>query len=228
MGKKFTPDKIIQICEEYLSGQKSTAQLCAENGLGRGKAPGVFWRWIAQYRKNGPSAFEITGGNRSYSAQLKQSAVEAYLHGKGSLLEICTQYHIRCEDTLCSWISCYNANMELKDYNQKREVYMAESRRKTTLEEREEIVAHCIAQGNDYKGTAALYNVSYSQVYSWVKKYQEHGKDGLTDRRGRHKRDEEVDELERLHRENLRLKRQLKERDMLVELLKKVKELEGM
>ncbi len=105
---------------------------------------------------------------------------------------------------------------------------MAESRRKTTLEEREEIVAHCIAQGNDYKGTAALYNVSYSQVYSWVKKYQEHGKDGLTDRRGRHKRDEEVDELERMHRENLRLKRQLEERDMLVELLKKVKELEGM
>jgi hypothetical protein len=37
-----------------------------------------------------------------------------------------------------------------------------------------------------------------------------------------------VDELERLRRENLRLKRQLKEQDMLVELLKKVKEFEGM
>ena len=104
---------------------------------------------------------------------------------------------------------------------------MAESRRKTTFEEREEIVAYCVAQGNDYKG-AALYDVSYSQVYSWVRKYQEHGKDGLTDRRGHHKGDEEVDELERLRRENLRLKRQLEERDMQVELLKKVKELEGM
>ncbi|MDU3020262.1 MAG: transposase, partial [Clostridium perfringens] len=38
----------------------------------------------------------------------------------------------------------------------------------------------------------------------------------------------EVDELERLRRENIRLKRQLKEKDMLVELLKKVKELERM
>ena len=50
----------------------------------------------------------------------------------------------------------------------------------------------------------------------------------LIDRRGRHKTDDEVDELERLRRENLRLKRQLEEKDMVVELLKKVKEFEGM
>ena len=42
------------------------------------------------------------------------------------------------------------------------------------------------------------------------------------------KTDEELDELERLRRENLRLKRQIEEKDMLVELLKKVKEFEGM
>ena len=42
------------------------------------------------------------------------------------------------------------------------------------------------------------------------------------------KPDDEVDELERLRRENLRLKRQLEEKDMVVELLKKVKEFEGM
>ena len=39
---------------------------------------------------------------------------------------------------------------------------------------------------------------------------------------------DEIDELERLRRENLRLKRQLEEKDMVVELLKKVKEFEGM
>jgi hypothetical protein len=61
-----------------------------------------------------------------------------------------------------------------------------------------------------------------------VRKYLENGEAGLTDRRGHHKTDDEVDELERLRRENLRLKRQLKEQDMLVELLKKVKEFEGM
>ncbi|MDK0981249.1 helix-turn-helix domain-containing protein, partial [Clostridium perfringens] len=66
------------------------------------------------------------------------------------------------------------------------------------------------------------------QVYSWVKKYDTKGEEGLKDKRGLHKLDNEVDELERLRRENIRLKRQLKERDMVVELLKKVKELERM
>lgn len=105
---------------------------------------------------------------------------------------------------------------------------MAEARRKTTLEERKKIVEYCIAHGNDYKGAASQYDVSYSQVYSWVKKYRESGEEGLEDRRGHHKSDDEVDELERLRRENLRLKRQLEEKDMLCELLKKVRELEGM
>lgn len=70
--------------------------------------------------------------------------------------------------------------------------------------------------------------ISYSQVYSWVRKYDITGEDGLSDKRGHHKTDDEVDELERLRRENLRLKRQLEEKDMVVELLKKVKEFEGM
>ena len=105
---------------------------------------------------------------------------------------------------------------------------MAEARRKTTLTERKEIVEYCITHNRDYKGTASLYDVSYGQVYSWVKKYDAGGEDGLSDKRGRHKTDDEVDELERLRRENMRLKRQLEEKDMVVELLKKVKEFEGM
>lgn len=54
------------------------------------------------------------------------------------------------------------------------------------------------------------------------------GETGLLDRRGHHKTDDEVDELERLRRENVRLKRQLEEKEMAVELLKKVKEFERM
>ena len=105
---------------------------------------------------------------------------------------------------------------------------MAEARRKTTLEERKEIVEYCIGHNNDNKGAASKYEVSYSQVYSWVKKYRESGEEGLEDKRGHHKSDDEVDELERLRRENLRLKRQLEEERRTVLLLKKVRELEGM
>ena len=46
-------------------------------------------------------------------------------------------------------------------------------------------------------------------------------KTGLSDRRGHHKTDDEVDELERLRRENMRLKRQLEEKDMAGRTVKK-------
>ena len=105
---------------------------------------------------------------------------------------------------------------------------MAEARRKTTTEERKEIVKYCIEHDCNYKETATIYHVSYNQVYAWVKKFNANGEDALIDRRGHHKTDNEVDELERLRRENARLKRQLEEKDMLAELLKKVQEFERM
>ena len=71
-----------------------------------------------------------------------------------------------------------------------------------------------------------LHEISYKQVYNWVKKYESKGEAGLIDNRGHHKTDEEVDELQRLTRENRRLHQKLKEKDMVVELLKKVKEFE--
>lgn len=154
--------------------------------------------------------------------------VRRYIEGEGSVTDLCARYGIPAHVTLQNWISLYNANRELRDYDPKREVYMAEARRKTTLTERKEIVEYCIAHNRDYKGTVSLYDASYSQVYSWVRKYDASGEDGLSDKRGHHKTDDEVDELERMHRENLRLKCQLEEKDMVVELLKKVKEFEGM
>ena len=71
------------------------------------------------------------------------------------------------------------------------------------------------------------YNVSYTQVYQWVQKYLESGEAGLSDRRGKRKSDDELDELERLRRENQRLKKKLEESERLNLLLKKVKEFEG-
>lgn len=105
---------------------------------------------------------------------------------------------------------------------------MAEARRKTTLTERLEIVEYCLKHSRNYKNAASVYDVSYSQVYSWVKKHDKSGKDALIDNRGHHKTDDEVDELEKLRRENIRLKKQLKEKERLTELLKKAREFERM
>lgn len=222
---KFTADVKIKACEDFINGIRSALQIC--NDLGINYNCGVtIYRWVDKYKEHGPKIFYEKSKNSTYSKEFKIKVVEEYLNCKSSVREIVAKYAIGSSSVLRRWISLYNSDMKLKDYNPKQEVYMASARRKTTIEERKEIVFYCINNNNDYKGTAEKYNVSYSQVYSWVKKYNSIGKEGLTDKRGRHKNDEEVDELEKLRRENVRLKRQLKEKDMAVELLKKVKEFE--
>ena len=221
---KCSAEMKISLAKKYLAGEGSYDSLSQANGV----SSTTLKRWVLQYRAQKETNFFCAGGNRHYSKEFKEKCVKAVLSGEGSVNDIVAKYNISDERVLRSWILKYNAHMELKDYEPKREVYMAEARRKTTLEERKEIVDYCISHSNDYKGTASKYDVSYSQVYSWVKKYRENGEKGLEDKRGHHKSDDEVDELERLRRENQRLKRQLEERDMLCELLKKVRELEGM
>lgn len=221
---QHTPEWKITIVKKYISGEGSYDSIARAYGIDKR----TLRDWVRRYQEHGASVFYPTAGNAQYSKEFKTMCVEAVLRGDGSVGDIAAKYNISGRSVLRSWIMKYNANMELKDYEPKREVYMAEARRKTTLEERKEIVEYCIAHNNDYKGAASRFEVSYSQVYSWVKKYRESGEEGLEDKRGHHKSDDEVDELERLRRENQRLKRQLEERDMLCELLKKVRELEGM
>jgi transposase-like protein len=221
---KYSAGWKIAIAKKYLLGEGSYGHLSTSYGIDKKTLRG----WVAKFLAQGELGFNHQAGNRHYCTEFKIKCVEMFLRGEKSVKDIVAKYNISSESVLRSWIMKYNANMELENYEPKREVYMAEARRKTTLEERKEIVECCISHNNDYKGTASKYDVSYSQVYTWVRKYQESGETGLEDKRGHHKSDNEVGELERLRRENLRLKRQLEEKDMLCELLKKVREFEGM
>ena len=227
---KYSAKLKVAACEDYLSGEFSNREICEKYGIHFNEKSRVseLNKWIKIYMNNGESAFIHKKGNDTYSASFKEKVVQDYLEGKGSFAELTIKYNIRGNDTVRRWVLLYNANRKLKDYCPNREVYMADARRKTSMEERKEIVNYCIEHDRDYKRTASIYNVSYSQVYSWVKKYDSNGEDGLIDKRGHHKMDDEVDELERLRRENARLKRQLQEKDMLAELLKKVQEFERM
>ena len=92
--------------------------------------------------------------------------------------------------------------------------------KKTTQQERAEIVAFCLEHGRDYLLTVEHYGVSYQQIYAWVRKYEEKGIDGLADGRGRTR-------PEKLQAQVRMLEAQLRDKEMEIELLKKVKELEG-
>lgn len=217
--ERFTPYEKEQACLDYINGNRSRSEICNCLHI----STRTIQDWAVIYKKYGILGFTKKTKNRSYSKEFKMELVEKCISGEASSIDLGHQYDIS-SGLLRKWIRMYNANIELKDYNPKREVYMAKARRKTTIDERKEIVNYCIEHNRNYKETASLYDVSYSQVYSWVKKYDSDGEEGLVDKRGHHKLDDEVDELERLRRENVRLKRQLEEKDMTVELLKKVKE----
>ena len=98
--------------------------------------------------------------------------------------------------------------------------------RKTTLDERVSIVTDCITNKRNLKETAKHYNVSYQQVYQWVRKYKEKGIDGLVDRRGRTKPKEEMTTEEKLRAENKLLKAQLERKELENLFLKKLDEIE--
>lgn len=225
MAKPRYPASLkIDIAKAYLNGEGSFRTLAWQHGTN----DKTVRTWVAKYEKYGEEAFLEKTRNSSYSSELKTKCVEMVLSGEKTIREVFLEYNLSSESLLKNWIRSYNANIELKDYFPKKEVYMARTNRKTTLEERLEIVKYCIANNRDYKRTANIYDISYSQVYSWVKKYDQYGENALIDNRGHHKTDDEVDELEKLRRENVRLKKRLKEKERLTELLKKAREFERM
>lgn len=223
MGRKsnYTIEQKIQAVEDYKSGKRGTMQICSDLNM----CNASLYEWIAIYDDYGEAGFLHKRRNHSYSKETKEKAVNEYLAGKGSYIDIARKYKIPSPSTLNNWVFKYNGYEKLKDYCPKGEVYMTKGR-KTTTEEKKEIVEYCINHNNEYKLAAEHYNVSYAQVYQWVKKYEEQGETGLHDRRGKRKQDNELSELEKLERENRILKHQLelKERENI--LLKKVKEIE--
>jgi len=226
MGRKpkYSAEQKVQACEDYLSGKKSARQIARE--LGMGKQGRVRVReWVNMYKKHGREIFNNKPHNRSYSKEFKEKVVREYLSGQGSLNNLMAKYGIPSKETIRDWISMYNKHIEMKDYDPKPEVYMAESR-KTTLEERKEIVKYCLEHDRDIKTTASLYKCSYQQVRSWVLKYEENGEDGLLDRRGKRKTEDELSELEKAHRKIAQLEREKEEFRKKYELLKKAEQLE--
>ena len=99
--------------------------------------------------------------------------------------------------------------------------------RETTQEERIAIAKDCLENGSNYGETAIKYNVSYQQVYTWVKKFKEMGEAGLEDRRGKKTASQEPrTELEEMKIRMAQLEHELYMTRMERDLLKKLDELE--
>jgi transposase-like protein len=223
MGRKpkHSLEVKLKAVEDCLSGKKSRPHLANELSV----IPKTIRKWVKLYEAYGSEAFMEKPRNKAYSKTIKEAAVQAYLSGQASFENIAFKYGLTSESILINWVKKYNRHEELEDYNPKGDVYMKQGR-KTTLDERLEIVKYCIEKNEDYKGTAALYDVSYAQVYQWVKQYRQYGEEGLFDRRGKARVESKLSEVEKLERKVKQLERELelKEKENIV--LKKLKEVE--
>ena len=221
MGRtKYDAETIITAVKDYLTGNSSKEAIA--------KKLGVSWwsidSWVANYQSMGESAF-LGNGNQHYSKELKEQAVKDYLSGDGSLLEICKKHKIKSTRQLRSWIKKYNGHEELKASGTGGTSIMTKGR-KTSFDERVEIVQYCISHDHNYAETAAKYNVSYQQARSYTVKYEANGIEALRDRRGRKKPLDEMSELEKLRAENRILRAEKEQAEMEASFLKKLDEIE--
>ncbi|TYS00999.1 helix-turn-helix domain-containing protein [Rossellomorea vietnamensis] len=172
----------------------------------------IFYKWMEKFNKGGISGLENSNTRNFYSKEAKVAAVKEYLSGEYSKEDVVRRHNLSSRSVLSRWINKYNSHRELKDSGKGRTRSMTK-KRTTTWEERRQIAIYCLENGKDYHGTAEKYEVSYQQVYQWVKKYLAGGAEALEDRRGRTKEEAELSpeekvklEMKRLERENERLK----------------------
>lgn len=218
MGRKsiVSSDIKISAVEAYLKGEKSALKISQELLV----HVSAVKRWIRFYQSIGPTVL-IQAKKNNYTKELKLAAIEDYLAGGGSLIDISIKYGLRSETQLKTWLIKYNSHKEIKSYVAGGHQIMTTGR-KTNLEERIEIVEYCIGNGKNYIEAAKKFQVSYQQVRKWVIKFEKLGIDGLLDRRGKRKSKDKLTDAEKLKL----LEAKYKRLEMENELLKKLKEIE--
>ena len=218
---RFTTEGKIKIVETYLRGETSKNAIGKEYGI----SLNTLSNWIRMYQHKGAEGLTPSATICKYPVEIKRKAVEDYLSGKGSLEDVCSHYAINDNRVLRRWIKRYNSHEDFKQPKSGGAIYMAKGR-KTTHQERIEIVSYCIAVNKDYGKAIERYNVSYQQIYSWVRKYEALGIDGLQDSRGKRRASSEMSEVESLYAQIKLKDAEVHRLQMENDLLKKLDELE--
>ena len=219
----LTDEERIAAVQDVLNGNGGCKQIALKYGINHE----TLRQYVRIAKTEGIDAVKVQKSNRRYSVKIKLQAVKEYLSLKSSLNEICAKYKIRSRSLLQQWISWYNSGKEFKERTRSERRITMNKGRKTTKEERIEIVSFCIENGKNYGLTMEKYGVSYQQIYSWIRKYEEKGVEGLNDRRGKPKPEDKLTEADKLRMENKILQAKLKEMEMENKLLKKLRDLRG-
>ena len=146
-------------------------------------------RWIRNYELDGIEGLKDTHHWHHYSTEFKLRVVEDYLNHQLTVSMCCKKYHISSESVLRLWVSRYTSGKTLSTIGGPTTM-KRKSPKKFSYDERLKIVHDTITHDKNYQMEIEKYGVSYTQVYNWVKKYEEHGQAGLEDHRGHRIKDQ--------------------------------------
>ncbi len=212
--RKITGNEKLTAVLRYLDGNISQGQIARDLNVSLASVQ----QWISNYESMGADVF-LMKGRKKYSKELKIQAVEDYLAGSGSQIDICKKYGIRSKGKLQRWIKQYNGHEELRSSGTGGSTIMTKGR-KTTFNERVEIVQYCIAHNHNYAETSEKYQVSYQQARNYTVKYEAYGVESLRDTRGKRKSQDKMSELEKLRAENKILRAEKERAEMEASFLK--------
>lgn len=218
---QYSAAEKLVILQELEKGEIILKEVAKKYGISKN----TLVKWRRRYEIYGYEGLEIRKHNKRYSPELKLQAVQDYLSGNYSQIQVIDKYKIASTTQLANWIIKYNSHYSFK-LTENKGAHTMTNGRSTDWKERIDIVLYCLANNHDYLATSETYQVSYQQVYQWVKKYENGGEDALKDGRGRKKTSEELSEADR---QKLAMKKLEYENERLraeVAFLKKLQEFE--
>ncbi|WP_085993322.1 helix-turn-helix domain-containing protein [Oceanobacillus senegalensis] len=222
MGRPYySPEFKWKVVQEYKKEGRVLSKMTQKYGVHHTSVKA----WDEIVRKEGKKGLEKQSEIQHYPKKVKQAAIADYHSGNYSLREVTRKHDISSASVLRKWIKDYNRHRDIKARADERGISMGK-RRKTTLEERIQIVKAALYYDKDYQLTASLYDVSYQQVYQWVRKYEDGGWDALQDRRGKPKPEAALTKEEKLKRELAEKEKENVRLQAEVAFLKKLKRME--
>ncbi|HJF31084.1 MAG TPA: helix-turn-helix domain-containing protein [Sporosarcina psychrophila] len=210
----------IQACKDYETSGDTFSALAKKLGVS-----GTTVRlWYQKYKEHGPGVFSPSNNTQPHSEEFKMSVLVEYKSGKYSVSDLAVKYNLST-GALSRWMQKWYDDIEIKDSISKGDLNTMKSR-KTTLEERIEIVKWIIDNNMNYQDAADKYTLNYALVYKWTRAYITNGPEALEYKKRGPKSKADIDvsalsEIDLLMIELEKEKALRKRREFELEVLKK-------
>lgn len=212
---RYTLAEKLALITELQSSSLSITAFSKQHGLDHH----TIGQWELRLQRDSINGLIATTKNQHYSKAFKQMIIHAYLNGEGTLQELTNKYQMRSTSQLRNWLikQTVTASPSRKQ--------VPKMSRKTTFNERVEIVEWINKGNHSYSEAAEHFNVSYQQARYWALKDQAKGFEVLVDNRGHRKPESELTDLDKANLWIRQLESQSKDQQLLEAFIKKYQEL---